>query len=336
MISSLKDLINKTEELEKRLNKYEKQSTIYEGENLFSSYSNNNLFTNVTTRKTINLTETKNSKNQIYFQLQINFSTTSNQDIEFSILVNNIKIITTSQNFNIGSNNIILNGIHQDTVNEKLKIGILVNPKNDNLTVINSTNLLMWGNSINQSLNEYNCIETENDFYLSYLSNNRLYLKIIPKNNIESQDDINFNCISTGISHSLTYDKISNVVYLFRVDSQGNLFYSNLNLQNEIFIHNNVQQISSCHANNKMIFAFISNKKCYIGEIINNSVFINQLNLIKGNFISTFLYYKDKCYLIITKEDLSNYLLNESNYSFSNRDQLTANISLNISTYEAI
>jgi dTDP-glucose 4,6-dehydratase len=50
-----------------------------------------------------------------------------NQNIEFSLVVNNIKISTKLQSLKIGNNSIILTGIHQDTINEKLKIDIIVN-----------------------------------------------------------------------------------------------------------------------------------------------------------------------------------------------------------------
>jgi hypothetical protein len=168
------------------------------------------------------------------------------------------------------------------------------------------------------------------------LSNSRIYLKSSSKNSIENQDEIDFECIAIGKSHSLAYNINEDIIYLFRVDLYGNLFYSNLNLNNEKFISNNVEKVSCCYGNNKIYFSFISNRKCYTGEIINNSVFINQLNLINGDFINTYLYFKDKCYLIITKKDLSNYLLEESNNKFLNRDQLTASVSIDISTYEVI
>ena len=121
-------------------------------------------------------------------------------------MVNNIKIATAIQSYTIGNNNAIISGIHQDIVNDKLKISLLVNPKNDNLTIINSVNILTWGNAINDTSIEYNCIQTTENYILSYQSNNRLYIKYIPINNIDIQDDLNFEFYANCKSHSIIFD----------------------------------------------------------------------------------------------------------------------------------
>ena len=88
MIESLKDVIKKTNELSDRLDKLERTSTTIDNNSFISIYNNNCINVHVNTHKTLTISKFDNSKNQMYFQLNINFSLSTEQEIEFYILIN--------------------------------------------------------------------------------------------------------------------------------------------------------------------------------------------------------------------------------------------------------
>ena len=76
MLTSFKDIINRTKDLEERLNKIEKSYSFYDNENYISNFTNNCINVSVLNKKTIPITEFKNNGSQLFYQLSSNFSIT--------------------------------------------------------------------------------------------------------------------------------------------------------------------------------------------------------------------------------------------------------------------
>lgn len=338
MIINFNDLVNKTIELEERINKINKSIINNENNNYFSLFNNNNIYKSIITQKTISLAKFNNSKQQMFYQVCLNFSISSKQKIEFYLIANNNRIGHVLTHFEVGNNSVNLSGIYQDVTSENIEIKILVNPKEDKLVILNSSNLTVWGNRTVSQDNEFNAIETEDEYILTFQSNNKLYFKNFKKENIDLQNDIEFNYLLPAISHSICYSENDKKTYLFRVDNFNNLFLSNFGEFNEIFIANNVTNCSLISYNDSLIFSFIKNKKCYVGEIKNDTIVsCNSIKQISGEHKKCYLYfnnYNGKIYFILTKKDGANYLFENISKNFSSGENLKASIGLNISTYE--
>jgi len=82
----------------------------------------------------------------------------------------------------------------------------------------------------------------------------------------------------------------------------------------------------------------IKNKKCYVGEIKNDTIIsCNSIKQISGEHEKCYLYfnnYNGKIYFVLTKKDGANYLFENISKNFSSGENLKASIGLNISTYE--
>ena len=336
MLTSFKDIINRTKDLEERLNKIEKSYSFYDNENYISNFTNNCINVSVLNKKTIPITEFKNNGSQLFYQLSSNFSITTDQEIEFYLIVDNIKIGKTKQHFFAGNNIVSISGIYQDVVNSNIKVKLSINPIDDKLIVINSATLTVWGNNLITPSEEYCAVETNTEFILSHISNNRLYICNILKD-YDLNNEMKFNFLISAKSHSICHNPSTNISYLFRVDTNNNLFFSNLSTLDELFISNNVEKISAISSDEKIIFAFIKNTKCYYGEIINNSIIsINKITQLHGSITDCYLYLNNlnnKVYLILHKDDNSNYILEGIKQNHKNSDSINTEISLLISTY---
>ena len=338
MISNFNDLVNKTIELEEKINKLNKTIIKNENNNYFSLFNNNCINISVINQKTISLAKIDNQKQQMFYQLNLNFSLSAKQEIEFYLIANNIRIGHHIQEFEVGNNTVNLSGVYQDITSENINVKVLVNPKSDKLVLINSSSLTVWGTSIAQTDNEFYAIETETKYLLSYQTNERLYFKNFLKENVDAQNDISFEYAMPAISHSICYDEINKKCYLFRVDKNNNLFLSNFDDFNEVFIANSVTKCSLISYDGKLIFSIIKNKNCYVGEIKNNTVIsCDPITNISGEHENCYLYfnnYTNKVFLVLTKKDGSNYLFESLNEIFSSGENLKAKINLEIFTYE--
>ena len=269
-------------------------------------------------------------KNQIFVQLKLAFYNFSQQDIKFSLLADKIQIAQEIKNCSNGLNEILIFGTYHNQVSDKIQIDVSVTPhQGKQITLFNAT-LTIWGISTTE-YEEYHALETTSDYFLSYISNGRLYYKIFNKNT--DAQSINFQYFSDANSHSSCC--ANDEIYLFRVDPDRNLFFSNFSNINEIFIAKNVSNVACCYYNNSIIFCYITNGDAFYGEIKNNIVISNkQINSLHGKFISCYLYFNNlnsKTYLILTKKDQSNYLLESIANTNSSSENIYAISNLNIS-----
>ena len=327
--STIKKLQAKITSIENKLESLEKSTVTQFDNSIFSIYTNNLLnYKVISQRKFLINTLKDKQKNKLFLQLNIKFTNQSNQKIEFNLYCNNMRIGSIQQQFNSDNCETTISGTYQNILSEDLKIQISVSPKNNKPVTILSTTLLIWG--ISQEYNkEYSAVETDNLFALSYLSNNRLYYKFFEKDTSPSTTDFSFFGEST--THSLC--NYNNQIVLFYTDIHSNLFCRNLSNNNEIFITNNVSNVSCCSFKNSIYFAYISDNNCYYGEIFNNSVISNKkITTLFGSFKSCYLHSNnEKCYMILTKENNANYLLETISTTFNSHENINANVSLEIS-----
>lgn len=328
--NSIKNLQKQISDLEQRLSKFENKAENILTNSGFSTWTNNLLNINIVNRKTIQIKTIKdNPKHNLFFQLKIKFFNYSPQDISFDLICDNIQIATEQHNYQNGIFEVSLVGNYQNAISKSILVKASIKPKSTKQVTILSTTLTVWG--INQDIsNEYNVCLTNSLCTLSYISNNRLYYKNFNK---ELDDkDFDFIFLNNSISHSLCSD--SDNIFLFRVDVNGNLFFSKFLETQEVFISKNVSKVSSCYYNDSIFFSYISNGDCYYGEIINNIVISNnKISSLLGQFYSCYMYCENlnnKCYLILTKENGSNYLLENISNNFCSSENIFADINLTI------
>lgn len=333
--NSINKLQSQISNLESKIKSLEK-SSINKINNLgFSVWTKNLLNFNLFDKRKFHIATINNSdKRNLFFQLKTSFNNFSNQKIQFDLYCDNIKIGSETQSFDNQSYEISVSGTFQNVIADKINIYLVVNPKQKKQISIISSILTVWG--INQSQNEeYDALETNEKYFLSYISNNYLHYKIFNKNIEES--DVDFLSMGEYISHSICKDNNDNL-FLFKVDIDGNLFLENIQTKQEILISTNTIKVSSCYLNNSLYFTYISNNDCYFGEILNNVVISNnKITSLHGKFINCYLYsnlFTNKCYLILTKIDGSNYLLESISNDFKSNENIIAEIDLYISTKE--
>lgn len=335
MINNLiKNLQQQISVLENRIEKFENKTQDIIANSACSIWSNNLLNINIINRKTIDIKTIQNtSQKNIFCQLTIKFFNYSEQDIKFDLFCDNIQIGSEQNNFENGLFETTIVGTYQNLISNELKIKASINPKNNKQVTILSTKLTVWG--INQDTSqEYDALLTNTNCILTYLSNNRLYYKIFDKN--LDDKDFDFKYLINSSSHSICSS--SDKIILFRVDTNGNLFFSNFLNGQEKFISKNVNKVSSCVLDNSIYFSYISDGDCYYGEIINDIVISNKkITTILGRFSNCYMYSENinnKCYLILTKENGSNYLLENTSKKLCSSENIVADINLLISTQE--
>lgn len=330
---TLRQLQRKITSLENKVSKLQSKSKdMIEGVG-FRVYTKNYLNFQTVSNKSFTIKTLKNPKNALFMQIKVKFYNFNSQNILFRLFADNVQIASEEQNFQTGIHEIIIYGTYQNLISDKIKLELHVNPRAKKQVLVSNTTLTIWGDSSEQS-EEYDAVETQDKFVLSYISNDRLYFKEFDKQT--SSEEVDFQFYEEAISHSICTDGTS--VFLFRVDPNGNLFYCNTNDFNEKFITNDVNKISSCYGNESIIYCYISNGECYYGEIKNDVVISNKkITSILGNFIGCYLYFNNKnnkCYLVLTKKDNSNYLLETLATNFSSSENINAEINLKITTNE--
>lgn len=333
-MSALDSLNEKIELLEKKIKKLEKQTSNFDSNYSFSVYTNNFLNMQVLHKKHINLKTISNTnKKQLFIQIKIKLFNFSSQNVEVKLFADKNQIASETELLNYGTNEISISGTYLNTLIDEVKIYIEVIPKSNKALTINSVTQTTWGDT-QENHEDYSASESESDYLLSYIYDDKLYYKQFVK--FQEPDDYDFIFCRNAISHSSCYFK--NNFYIFYVGQDNNLFFLNLTNSSENFIAQNVSKVSCSVTDNSMVFSYISNGNCYYGEIQNNVVISNkQITSIHSKFIETCIYYNPynaKCYLIITNTNGGNYILESIKENFSSSENICANISLTLETLE--
>lgn len=329
--NTLEKLRLKVIDLEERINALSKKNQTQELDGV-TIYSKQFLNFKIISPKTLHIkTLNNNVDRQIFIQLKVNFYNFSQQNIKFNLLADKIQIGQEIKNFNNGSNEITIFGTYKNSINDKIEISLFVNPQGSKQITLTNTVLTIWGVS-ETPIEEYHAIETPTKYFLSFLTNNRLYYKFFNK---ESNDQVHdFIFLEEASTHSVCCD--GDEIIIFKTDTAGNLFFNKLSNHDEIFIANNVSNVSCCFSNESLIFCYISNGEAYYGEIKNNVVISNKkITSPHGKFSSCYLFFNaknKKTYMILSKKDNSNYLLESVSDAHCSSENIYAISNLNIST----
>lgn len=330
--SSIYKLEKKLNSLEEKIKKLETKS-ISSLDNLgFNVYNKNLLNKNIISAKTFILkTITNNPKHTLFFQAKIKLLNYSTQDIQLKLLADDIQIEEETIKHNSGIVETTIFGTYQNLISDTIKIKLFVNPKSKKQITLLNTTLTVWGIS-ETFAEEYDATENNSKYFLSYISNDRLYYKYFLKT--KNVDEVDFDFFEESSSHSTCC--FSDNIFLFRVDPNNNLFFCNVDNFEEKFIKNNVTKVSACASNDSIVFCFISDESCYYGEIKNNAIIsINKINSPVGKYINCYTYCKyDKCYVIVTKDNGGNYLLESLTPSYSSNENISAQVSISITQEE--
>lgn len=293
----------------------------------FTVFTNNYLNLNINKSKSVRIKTLQNNSTSQYYQLKIRFYNYVEQEISFGLFCNNIQVSTDTQTYSQGFNEISLSGTYYNSTSEKLLVDLHVNPKNNKQITIKITTLTIWGNS-QETSKEYQACETTNDYFLTYISNDELYYKIF--NKLSSSNDSDFKLFENAISHDTC--QINGTIYIFRVDETGNLFYSTYPDFEEVFLAQNVSNVSCCSDDEKLIFCYITNNICHYGEIFNKTVISNKiLNTQIPDIANCQVFYgNNKYFLVLTTSKDKNYLIETIAQSASSNENISASVKLTI------
>lgn len=334
--SDVKKLEKKILSLEEKISKLENKNKLSTDKFGFNIYTKNLLNKNIISSTKFRIKTLKTNKNNsLFFQLKVKFLNYFSQDIQFKLFAEDIQVNCETIYRENGISEEIIFGTYQNNLSDSIKIDLLVKPKSGKQITIINTTLTVWGDNQQQN-DEYNATETNTHYLLSYISNNRLYYKLFQKN--ENFEELDFIYFAEASSHSLC--TINNEIYLFYVDTDNNLLLSNINNGDEQFIEGNISKVSCCSINNSIIFCYITlDGKCFYSEMTNNNILsTSQIKISLGLFSNCYIYYdknKEKYYLIITKTNGSNYLLESINSIKSSTENIKATTNIYITTGES-
>ena len=256
----------------------------------------------------------------VFLQNKVIIEANISGTILVEMLLDNVAILAEERILAVGQNEIILMKTHNNVAktNADISIRIKMVTKNYACEVTNNV-LVAWGSVEDLSTLgniQMGSIEYDKGLLVSYCENNRIYAA---KTAVEEKSltAAEFNFVASGISHCFAKDK-QGCLYLFRVDDNGNLFFSKFGpILNEQKIDDGVSVVYArkcidSHSEDILV--------CYIknGEpmfrCITNGVFgsATKFEVPSGRYIDIEIADSenaDRMFVIFTHSNLSNYIL---------------------------
>lgn len=339
MIDALKTLINKTNDLETKINNISDSKNINNITNNFICFSKGLINLSFLNSNKLLIAKFETIKgNHLYLQNQIELNIPVSQNIKISLLVNDIAIYRSTRKLQTGYNQLTIMKNYLPLTSEPVSVYLEVLAEDNSLITIISDTLFVWGLSNISKKTSYYAVEIEDDFLLAYLDNNTIYYKITQKSEISLNSE-DFNYYSNAKSFAITYFKTTKQLFFFRVDIDGNLFFTDFYKNHETFIDSNISHVSCTCNNNLILVSVVKNGKCYTFELDklftpSNQILVDCHNIYIEKSYLHFNEFNNKFYLIVTDKNSSNYLLETiDEYEF---DQSFINVDYNIdfSSYE--
>ena len=335
MSNNFYNVFNKTQELEnniKWLDEKLKNST----PNPFTNIKCNLLNYPVIANKKIIISNTNLKKSNVYFDCKISLNTPSSQEVNFYFFVDGFCLKKVSKTFGVGAHEISISDSYKSLKNTPVEISLQVFPVLEKVVYLEKIELFINGIECGNTSDSFDGISINNSYFLSFLNNQNLYIKTVDKTPaVFSVDDMNFYC--TAKHHCLIEDANGDVI-LFKIDLNNNLFYINLNKNNEILLANNATHVSAICKNNNIAVSYIQNKGCYFFEIENGIPTIHKkITAICKPIISSKLFvnkFSNKLFIILTDSKLKNYMLESLDANASNGESLQASFNINITLQE--
>lgn len=339
MIDTIKTLLNKTVELEDKINNLSSTQNSYTPSNNFVCFSKGLLNLSFSNTDKLLIAEFETIENfSLYFQNQIELNVPISQTIKISLSINNITFFTSSRKLQAGYNQFTIMKSYLPLKTESVKLYLKIKTEDNSPITIISNNLLVWGICNHSNEISYQSIETNEHFYLSYLNNNSLFYSKKPKECIELNSE-DFTYYASTISYSFVYFEASQKVYLFRIDLDGNLFYSDFETNNEVFIDSDISNVSTISNSNIVLVSIVKNGLCYTFEMNEKENFSNKTEIDSNGIViaKSYLYfnnYNNVFYIILTDQDNYNYITKSLTEYSESGSHITANYLIEFSTYE--
>ena len=210
MIDKIKTLLNKTNELEEKINLLSNNQNNYNIANNFICFSKGLLNLSFFNTNKLLLAEFETLENfPLYFQNQIELNIPTNQTIKISLSINNITFFKSTRKLQTGYNQFTIMKSYVPLKSENVELYLKITTEDESPITILSNTLFVWGlyNVTNEK--QYQALETNDYFYLSYLNNNTLYYSKIEKSEVELNSE-DFTYYSTAIGYSFAYLKQNN------------------------------------------------------------------------------------------------------------------------------
>ena len=317
MINQILDINNKTEELKKYIKEVEDQQKKAEQKstckNIIKNFSN----LEIMLPKKILLTKLEASQGEsLFFQCLIDLSLVSSDYVYFSLVIGDIVVQKYRKKLQAGENQVSILQNYTPITSGEIEIYLQLYPKNEKAITVGQISLFVWGNFTQKTETNYQILETNDNYLLSFLDNNTLYYKLTQKAEGEYAT-IDFNEFCEAKSYSFAFMPVSKKLLLFRVDSLGNLFYMNFEDKNENFICDNVSFVSACSSANDLILVSIVREYCcyyFEFDTNNNTSKINRLKNFNikihscTNFYNSFT---NEFYIVVSTKNGENYLFQE-------------------------
>lgn len=338
MINEITGLISRTEELEKYLEKFEKQQTKNSKKNVCLDFSRNYSNLEVILPKKVLVARVNAEQGSSFFiQAVIDFTLSTSETVEFSLSINDISIYKVKKTLGSGSNQISIMSSFVPVLSEEVEIFVTITPQNQKQLLLSSVTMFVWGDFDITNKCEYEILETSDKYLLTLLYNNIIYYRFADKLNGEYTFS-DFSYLAPAIDYSVIYDENNDSVVTLRIDENGNLFYSSLLGGSETLLIGGTEKVSASISpeSGKILVAVIKNKKCKYFEISGGGE-ISLLNDLKyGNHKITDCYvfynsHRQKFCVILTAENLSNYYAEEIDETTSAVENISASYSINVS-----
>ena len=339
MIDKIKTLLNKTNELEEKINQLSNNQNNFYNSNNFVCFSKGLLNLSFFSSDKLLLAEFETIENfPLYFQNQIEINIPTSQTIKISLSINKITFFRSTRKLQSGYNQFTIMRSFVPLKNENVELYLKITTEDGSPVTIISNTLFVWGICNYSNEINYQALETNNSLYLSYLNSNTLYYSKIDKKEIELNSE-DFTYYSSALGYSFTYLKSTNKVYLFRIDLDGNLFYTDIDNNNEVFLGSNITHVSTAASESLILISVIKNNLCYTFEMSENEI-VSTPTLINSNDIlvsKSYLYYNsfnNDFYIILSDKNNSNYITKTLTEYSSNQHLINAEYSIEFETYE--
>ena len=313
MINAIKTLLNKTSELEEKINLLSKKTNNINNTNSFICFSKGLINLSFLNSNTMSIAKFETIKNSsLYFQNQIELNIPTKQSVKISLILNDIVIYKSTRELDAGFNQITIMKSYTPLLSEQTELFLKITSENNSMITIITDTLFVWGLSNLNEQTEYQAINIKDKYLFSINTNDNLYYLTCNQNEEHAFNFEDFTFWGNSKSSSFVYDSNNNILYLFRVDSDENLFYKNFESNNEVYIDSNVNHVSTAYGNNKLIFCTVKNGKCFIYEINNGNISspeqLTNINIFATKTYLNFNPYNKKFYIIISDKNESNYI----------------------------
>lgn len=339
MINQILDLNNKTEELERYIKNVEKQQSQALKNSTCESFVKNFSNVEIIGTKRLFLTTLQAQKNEkLFFQCLIDLQIVSSDYVYFSLLANGVAIQKYRKKLQDGESQISILQNYEPLATENIDIYLEITPKNETSVKVGQVSLFVWGNFKEKSQTNYQIIETQDKYLLSFLSDNMLYCKLTDKICGE-YSFIDFETFGEASSYSFVYLPNSKKIYLFRVDSQKNLHLVDFITRNESFVCSNVTNVSAVSSNqDDVLISIISDSDCYYFEMSASLEFstIKKIEYDRVKLVSSICIFdknNNEFFIVLNGKKNDNYLVKAVSDTNKCIENISAEYLISVETY---